>query len=538
MIVLSAFMAGFASLVVEVVGVHFMAPWFGSSSLVWSNQIGLILLAFAVGAAIGGRAARKHPNPQVLVGKLFVGAAFLLASGVLLLPIFAAWLLPDQLRLDQAANLFLSGSFASALLFHCPPVLLLAMIAPLLIQVKSKQIGAGAAAGIVSASGTIGSLIGVFGSSFLFVPLIGVRLSLLIVAFLLIVNAMLLFKRNRLKLPASGTVTGLLVVSAIMGSSTAANSANLPDPQAKVLAVRDSSYQHLRVLEMPTGDRWLQMNEGVDSYQSVWSPNPVLYNPTTKRSEAQQAFVWPGGYYDLFSLLPTYALDEVATPESVKFWSLGFASGTALGPIDFALQKVEWQAVGVELDPLVVELSKEFLPLPTYLDERVDIFSGDARALLRSAPSDLDFVVLDAYARQFEIPLHLATKEFFTEVYSHLKIGGVLALNLGTTDLDKSGGILASSIFAGLEKSFGKNLRAHQVPWSRNIVVFARKQMALPSLEQTIKQLPPGMPVTLGGALLPEQVFELDDFSKSSAFSDDLNPLAFIQAQEWLAGGK
>ena len=50
----AAALAGFAVLTLEILGVHWLAPWFGTSALVWSNQIGVVLLAMAVGGWWGG----------------------------------------------------------------------------------------------------------------------------------------------------------------------------------------------------------------------------------------------------------------------------------------------------------------------------------------------------------------------------------------------------------------------------------------------------------------------------------------------------
>ncbi|MHC4837450.1 MAG: fused MFS/spermidine synthase, partial [Planctomycetota bacterium] len=95
--------AGFAVLVVEILGVHLLAPWFGASTVVWSQQIGLVLGAIALGGWLGGRRAAVSPDPRrdaswcLLVGGLLVVlCAFGLAP-------FAMWMLPEGLTLDQAA---------------------------------------------------------------------------------------------------------------------------------------------------------------------------------------------------------------------------------------------------------------------------------------------------------------------------------------------------------------------------------------------------------------------------------------------------
>ena len=63
MILFAAALSGFAVLTLEILGVHWLAPWFGTSALVWSNQIGVVLLAMALGGWYGGRAARRSIDP-------------------------------------------------------------------------------------------------------------------------------------------------------------------------------------------------------------------------------------------------------------------------------------------------------------------------------------------------------------------------------------------------------------------------------------------------------------------------------------------
>ena len=48
---------GAGTMVVELAAVRLLAPWFGSSQAVWTNVIAVVLLALAVGYAVGGRLA-------------------------------------------------------------------------------------------------------------------------------------------------------------------------------------------------------------------------------------------------------------------------------------------------------------------------------------------------------------------------------------------------------------------------------------------------------------------------------------------------
>ena len=55
-----------------------MAPYFGASTIVWANTIGVVLVALSVGYWLGGRLGDEHPHLRGLC-LLVAGAAILLA---------------------------------------------------------------------------------------------------------------------------------------------------------------------------------------------------------------------------------------------------------------------------------------------------------------------------------------------------------------------------------------------------------------------------------------------------------------------------
>ncbi|RMH03764.1 MAG: hypothetical protein D6702_05050 [Planctomycetota bacterium] len=523
---LAAALAGFAALSLEILGVRWLAPWFGTTSLVWTNQIGVVLAAMAAGAALGGRLARSGRPPLPTAAVLLGGAGLLLALALALLGPFCAWLLPPDLRLEEAAGIAVGGSLAGALLFFAPPVLLLAMVAPLLVEARSAARGAGRAAGEVSAAGTAGSLLGVFGSTYLALPVLGIRPTLALVAAALVLAGALLASAGRRCRRAAPALLPLLPLLAPDPAANA-NLPALPGLESEVREVRETPYQRLRVVEFrdPAApgpvERWLQMNEGLDSYQSRWLPDSP----------------WPGGYYDLFALAPCYALDGAAADRPVRFWSIGHACGAALGPVAAVLGGRDWRAVGVELDPAAVELGRKWLPATAAAAARTEVVIGDGRVALRGAPPDLDFLLVDAYAAQFEIPGHLATLEFFREARAHLRPGGVLALNLGTAARRAGRGRTVRGILGGLVEAFpAGGVRLHEVPFARNVVVFARRERPLAPLDALAATLPGGLPRELAGAVLPGQVREGPALDPGRPFLDDRSDLALALAREWLGG--
>src|SRR5262245_865493 len=152
--------------------VRLMAPWFGTSQLVWTNVIGVVLAALAAGQWLGGRwaEARRGAGPATL----------LLAAGALslALPDLVDWLSahvrPAGLQLEEAYPFVTLGSLLVALLAVGAPMAALGAVTPWLVRLSrdaSQQ--PGRVAGAVLAAGTLGSLVGAFGATHVLLPALG-----------------------------------------------------------------------------------------------------------------------------------------------------------------------------------------------------------------------------------------------------------------------------------------------------------------------------------------------------------------------------
>ena len=73
------FGAGIGALATEITASRLLAPYFGSSTIVWANLIGIVLAALALGYWLGGRLADRRPEPRLL-GSLVLGAAVFVAA--------------------------------------------------------------------------------------------------------------------------------------------------------------------------------------------------------------------------------------------------------------------------------------------------------------------------------------------------------------------------------------------------------------------------------------------------------------------------
>src|SRR5262245_30934949 len=163
---------GAAVLIVELMAVRLMAPWFGTSQLVWTNVIGVVLAALAAGQWLGGRWAERRRGAGP--------AALLLAAGGLALALpeivdaLSGLVRPDGLGLEEAFSIVTWGSLLVALVAVGAPMAALGAVTPWLVRL-SDDAGQqpGRVAGTVLAAGTLGSLVGAFGATHVLLPALG-----------------------------------------------------------------------------------------------------------------------------------------------------------------------------------------------------------------------------------------------------------------------------------------------------------------------------------------------------------------------------
>src|SRR6185369_6060283 len=134
------FIGGFIMMVLEIIGARFLAKDFGSSFHVWVSQIGVVLVALALGYFLGGALAERWQRLRFLV-------VLLVPAGVvqLLIPNCAAWLITGIIGrhpIDQPIPLLwqkLDPVLGSALIFLMPCVVL-AMLSPYLIRLATQSL--------------------------------------------------------------------------------------------------------------------------------------------------------------------------------------------------------------------------------------------------------------------------------------------------------------------------------------------------------------------------------------------------------------
>jgi spermidine synthase len=474
------FVVGTASLGAEIAAVRLLAPFFGASTIVWANTIGVVLVALSIGYWLGGLLGDRHPNQRSLC-LVVLGAAGLLA----LIPFVAQPFL--GLAVDALDNIEAGafvGSLIGVLLLIAAPVLMLGTCSPWAIRLAVSDVEhAGEVAGRLYAISTAGSLLGTLLAAMVLVPFAGTQRTFLIFALVLALVSALGLGRRWLLAPA--VAAGALAIPA--GTVKAAD-------DGRVLYEEESPYQYIRVVEEDDGDRILELNEGQATH-SYLRPGSWL----------------TGDYWDSLMTLPFAA--SARAPRRVAI--LGNAAGTAARSYGHFFP--EATVDGVEIDPALEDVGNRYFEMGS--NERLEVHNEDARPWLEDSASSYDVIVVDAY-RQPYIPFYLTTREFFELVRDRLAPGGSVVVNVGhapgNDDLERVLGRTMAAAFPTVLRDPVEN--------SNTLLVASEAPTTADHIISRIRRIPPGLQAlaaTDAGRLEPR-------LSGGDVYTDDRAPV------EWL----
>ncbi|MFQ6013818.1 MAG: spermidine synthase [Anaerolineae bacterium] len=404
-LLLVVFVSGMTTLAVELSASRLLGPFFGTSLIIWSVLIGLVLIYLTVGYYIGGRWADRHPHEATLY-QITAWAAFAIG----LIPFISRPILRYSLEGFATFSAgILIGSLLGVIILFSAPLILLGCVSPFAIRLAMRDVkAAGNIAGSIYALSTLGSIIGTFAPVLVLIPRFGTKRTFILIAVTLLLFSLIgLWRTHRRRFPLYA-----LLLLAVIGLAAAFPSGGIK-PGPEVIYEGESAYNYIRVLQ--EGDyRFLELNEG-QAFHSVYNPHQLLTHS-----------VW-----DYFLVVPYFNPDY--SPDDVDSLALiGLAAGTVVrqytaiyGPIPID---------GVEIDPQIVDVGRRYFDMN---EPNLRAFVQDGRYWLATTDKKYDIIAVDAYRPPY-IPFHLTTREFFTEVKEHLTEEGVAAINAGRTATDYS----------------------------------------------------------------------------------------------------
>lgn len=386
-------------MVLEMAGARIMAPHLGTSLIVWTALIGVVLASLSLGYWFGGKWGDKNPSARKLGFIIGASAVFVLLAALIQGPLLAN-------VAETRWPLHISAIIAAVLLFSAPAVFL-GMVSPYIIQVRlldyRGKSNVGAVMGRFFALSTLGSIVGTFLGGYWLISWFGTRAILYMVAGSLAAAALIVLPKGR-KAPAA------LILAACIGlggyrflTATGNLAAGLH---------RDTRYNHLLIRDGAMAGRavrYLITDPGAaQSGMYIERPEELLFDYTKHyaiawhfRPEAKTALMLGGGGFSV----PKHVL--ATHPDAT---------------IDV-----------VEIDPGITETAKEFFGLRD--NPRMRIHNEDARVFLnRLAGSgtlaQYDIIMGDTFTSHYNIPFHLGTRECAEKIRAALAPEGVFVCNI------------------------------------------------------------------------------------------------------------
>ena len=408
---ITAFTTGGVVMALEILGSRLLAPVFGTSLFVWGALIGVVLAAMSTGYATGGWLADRR-SPGVVLTVLLLGSGLwtLMLAGVGQPVVFTV----SQWTADPRLGPCLAASVLLAV-----PAFCLSGVLPALLRLAIADMGhLGRHTGGMIAVSTIGSLIGTWGTSFFLLTWMG---SLKLVAALGVVLVVLglcwWIWTGRARALVLVPVVGAIGVAIWFGFHPI-----LIQPPA--IYQEDSPYQQVRVRD-EKGLRFLVLDNTFHAI--MWQPDPIrLALP--------------------YSQMMMAALGLHPNPQQGLI--LGHGGGSLAKWLQKYWPKLELDVV--EMDPSVVKAAEEFFEYTP--GDMQQVFVQDARVFLRHTEKQYDIIWVDVFARH-QIPFHLTTEEFFSELRARLSPNGIIAVNLASSDSDLDR-IRAEAVVSTMKTSF------------------------------------------------------------------------------------
>lgn len=387
------FLGGAIGMGLELIAARVLSPYVGSSNVVWTSIIGIILVSMSLGYWIGGKSADKDANINHLANILVYVA--LATSTIPLLETFVVKILAGIIP-----NLIIAAILCAIIVFSIPSFIL-AMISPYAVKIKSKEEKEiGSLSGRISSLSTIGSIVGTFLMGFVLIPNIGVSNINISVTIILFIMSLIAREKIDKKIIYKNICYLCIMIILIFLGKAVFKVAN-----PSIILDTDSQYSRIWVKQIQAEKatyKTLQVDTGLESYID------------TETGEMGAKYL---RYYDLF---------EYFNKDAKSTLLIGGAAYTY--PIHY-LQKYNNKTIDVvEIDDKMTQIAVEQFGL-NINDTRLKTYSQDGRSYLNYSKNKYDTILIDAF-KGTNAPFELTTYEALTNAKNMLNENGMVITNI------------------------------------------------------------------------------------------------------------
>lgn len=448
---LLALLEGIGVIAVELLSAKILAPYFGTSLIIWTTVIGITLVALAGSYSLGARLSKTKRRDQRLFELFGLGAillAFMPLTGPLLFQLFSGFpLLPSVV--------------ACACFLLVPPILCLGSTTPLLIQGITQAVSqAGRVSGNVYAISTSGGIVTTFLLGFFVIPEWGISKPSWLAALVILVVLNLLLKpiSRGMRL---GTAAGLLMAALAMLLTSSPKGGGV----VEVVFEQEGVLGQVKVVDVePGGD--------------IPKARKLLFNgiPQTNMLKGDYS---ASSHFNYIHMLAT--LSSMKPPGSQVL-----LCGLGGGSLVMEYQRLGFKTDVVDIDWRLPALGERYF----YLDPHAfSFYVDDARHFIHETEKVYDVITMDIILSETQ-PYHLYTVEAFQEFKRKLKPDGLLITNFQGHFIGKKGRA-ERSIFRTMREA---GFEVHAVPsLGKGIqdIVFVASPTTVPFENLNVRRLNP-----------------------------------------------
>ncbi len=443
---LSVFLTGASVMIVELVGSRVLAPTLGTSTLVWTSLIGLILGALSLGYWWGGELADKNPDRNMFATILIISSAL-----ILLIPIMAPMVLVISHVLLPSIAL---RAIIVTLILFCPAGVVLGMASPYAARLLLTSVEAsGKTVGRLYAFSTIGSIVGTFLAGFVLLTIFRTNTIFFLVAGVLAVTSLLTIsdRRNLRQLAY------LCVAAAVILLAGNASLAQAIDSEVQTFPTK---YQDVNIFPA--------VDDATDREILVWQTDPFVWQSAIFPDEPETL---------VFDYLKGYNLyQDILEQSPSRMLMLGGAGFVYPRHVLATDHDVVFDVV--EIDDELEAIAREHFMLKEYTN--LHSYAADARTFLMDTEHEYDVIFGDAYTAVYSIPYHLTTVEALELVRTALDDEGLFVVNVISAIEGDNAAFLEHFVYT-LEEVFPSVIIRQTEPDRnseevQNLLVFASKQ--------------------------------------------------------------
>ena len=503
LLLIVAFGTAVASFIYEISWIRMLSLLLGSAT----HSFELMLSAFILGLALGARWVRSRadrfadPVRALGVVQCAMGLAALATIPLYLASFGWAASFISALKItDGGYDLFTVARYVACLIVMLPSTFCAGMTLPLITRMLMRRGDGERAIGIVYASNTLGSIVGVVLAGLVLLPLVGLKVLLVLGAAVDMALGVVL-----LRVSGASTQRGMRLVyraAFVMAAATIASLAlnhfdqivlssgvyrygTLPDPRGRHIDFyRDGRTATVAVGHTdPEGFTWIATNGKPDaSVDRAWfSPRD-----TTKRRVLN-------GDISTQVLIPVVTLAHM--PNARLAAVIGQGSGMTSHFL-LASPKLE-QVVTIEIEPQMIEGSRLFYPANhrVFDDPRSRFVVDDAKSFFATDARKYDIIISEPSNPWVSGVSGLFTDEFYHRVRGYLTPHGVFGQWLHLYEIDDG---LVLSVLAAIHKNFA----SYSVYLTSNddMLIVASNQAQLPAPDWSVLTQP-GIAADLGGVV-------------------------------------